>query len=157
MSTNSLTLTLDTEEATRELASQFAQFLSAGDVLLLSGPIGAGKTAFARALITALLAAPEDIPSPTFTLVQTYSPPSFEIWHADLYRLFQPEEVIELGLVEAFDTALCLIEWPDRLGDLAPPSALSLTFQTTTTEGERSVSISWTTSKWTSILGRLST
>lgn len=94
----------------------------------MSGGIGAGKTHFARALILARLQEPEDIPSPTFTLVQTYEAPELTIWHCDLYRLGDPSEVIELGLDEAMDSALCLIEWPDRLGDMAPASALHLAF-----------------------------
>lgn len=97
-------------------------------MLLLDGPIGAGKTHLARALIQARLPNPEDVPSPTFTLVQTYDAGDVEIWHADLYRLSHPDEVLELGLDDAFDTALCLIEWPDRLGSLTPEKALRLRF-----------------------------
>ena len=118
------------EAATTRLAGALAEVLGAGDTLLLEGPIGAGKTYLARALIQALLAragAPaEDVPSPTFTLVQTYQAGALEIWHADLYRLSHPSEVEELGLAEAFDGALVLVEWPDRLGPLAPPGALTL-------------------------------
>ena len=90
----------------------------------------AGKTHFARNLIQSLMAEPEDVPSPTFTLVQAYDTPSGEIWHCDLYRLSAAEEVDELGLTEAFDTAICLVEWPDKLGPLAPRGALTLTFET---------------------------
>ncbi|WER11305.1 tRNA (adenosine(37)-N6)-threonylcarbamoyltransferase complex ATPase subunit type 1 TsaE [Rhodobacter capsulatus] len=104
-----------------------ARILRAGDVLLLDGPIGAGKTHFARALIRARLGGAEDVPSPTFTLVQVYDADP-EIWHADLYRLTHPDEAVELGLEEAFDAAICLIEWPERLGDLAPENALLLQF-----------------------------
>lgn len=71
---------------------------------------------------------PEDVPSPTFTLVQTYEADEVEIWHADLYRLSDPGEVLELGLDAAFESAICLIEWPDRLGDAAPEDTLKLTF-----------------------------
>ncbi|MBL3594788.1 tRNA (adenosine(37)-N6)-threonylcarbamoyltransferase complex ATPase subunit type 1 TsaE [Rhodovulum sulfidophilum] len=131
MSGTRLSLALASEAQTRALAERLAARLGAGDTLLLDGPIGAGKTAFARALIQAAQARagrdPEDVPSPTFTLVQTYEAGPLEIWHADLYRLGHPQEVMELGLDEAFETALCLIEWPDRLGDLAPPGALRLT------------------------------
>jgi tRNA threonylcarbamoyladenosine biosynthesis protein TsaE len=121
---------LPTEAATQALAACIAPRLRPGDTLLLDGGIGAGKTAFARALIRARLGNPaEDVPSPTFTLVQTYPAPGGDIWHADLYRLSHPDEAQELGLTEAMETAICLIEWPDRLADLAPPDALSLSFE----------------------------
>lgn len=109
-------------------ARQLAPQLRAGDVLLLEGPIGAGKTHFARALIQSLLARAEDVPSPTFTLVQTYEGVAFEIWHADLYRLTHPDEALELGLTDAFEAALCLVEWPERLGSDRPETALTLLF-----------------------------
>lgn len=124
-----LDLRLPTSDATARLARALAPKLGAGDVLLLEGPLGAGKTHFARALIQERLAEEglsEDVPSPTFTLVQTYDAGMLEIWHADLYRLTSADEVTELGLEDAFTTALCLVEWPDRLGDAAPASALSL-------------------------------
>lgn len=114
-------------EATDALARRLAPHLRAGDVLLLHGQIGAGKTQFARALIHALGVA-EDVPSPTFTLVQTYEAADFDIWHADLYRLTHPDEAVELGLTEAFETALCLVEWPEKLGTDAPESSLTLRF-----------------------------
>ena len=121
-------LHLDDVTATEALAARLAPVLGAGDTLLLSGPIGAGKTALSRALIRARLGNPaEDVPSPTFTLVQTYSDGETEIWHADFYRLSSPDEVVELGLDEAFETAICLIEWPDRLGELTPRDALHIT------------------------------
>jgi tRNA threonylcarbamoyladenosine biosynthesis protein TsaE len=93
-------------------------------VLLLTGSLGAGKSALARAIIQARLGRAEDVPSPTFTLVQTYEAPGGDLWHADLYRLTHPDEVIELGLEDAFTSAICLIEWPDRLGRLAPQDAV---------------------------------
>ncbi|MEI4471934.1 tRNA (adenosine(37)-N6)-threonylcarbamoyltransferase complex ATPase subunit type 1 TsaE [Frigidibacter sp. MR17.24] len=117
--------------ATEALARRLAPALAAGDVLLLAGEIGAGKTHFARALIQARLAAAgtvEDVPSPTFTLVQTYAPPGQpEIWHADLYRLTDPDEAAELGLEDAFSEAVCLVEWPERLGWMTPADRLELT------------------------------
>jgi len=85
----------------------------------------------ARALIQSVQDIPEDVPSPTFTLVQTYDTRIGEIWHADLYRLTGPDEVIELGLEDAFETAVCLIEWPDRLGDLTPENGLTLDISVT--------------------------
>jgi tRNA threonylcarbamoyladenosine biosynthesis protein TsaE len=124
-------LSLPTPEATTALARRLAPGLGAGDVLLLDGPIGAGKSHFARALILARLNAVglwEEVPSPTFTLVQTYHAGDLEIWHADLYRLTHADEALELGLAEAFTTALCLVEWPDRLGPDLPADALRLEF-----------------------------
>lgn len=127
--TAALTRFLPGPEATAQLGRWLADRLGAGDALLLTGPIGAGKTHLARALIQHRLAAAglaEDVPSPTFTLVQVYTVEGLEIWHADLYRLSHPQEVVELGLDEAFASGLCLVEWPDRLGELAPRNALHL-------------------------------
>ena len=124
-------LILPTPEDTRALAERLAPRLRAGDCLLLSGELGTGKTHFARALIQKRLADAgfmEDVPSPTFTLVQTYDDGTGEIWHADLYRLTSSDELSELGLGDAFGDAICLVEWPERLGDLAPPNAARLTF-----------------------------
>lgn len=131
------------------MAGAIAPRLGPGDVLLLGGGVGAGKTHFARALIQSRLSAPEDVPSPTYTLVQCYATPTCEIWHADLYRLGDPAEVIELGLTEAFDTAICLVEWPDRLGDLAPGKALSLEFAHGSDDETRHLEISWSDPRWT--------
>ncbi|MBZ4689597.1 MAG: ATPase, YjeE family [Cereibacter sp.] len=128
-----LSLSLASEEETARLGAVLATLLRPGDTVLLEGPIGAGKTHLARALIQTRLGHAEDVPSPTFTLVQTYETPEAEIWHADLYRLTHPDEALELGLEAAFDTAICLVEWPDRLGAQLPPDALRLTLHA---EGE---------------------
>jgi tRNA threonylcarbamoyladenosine biosynthesis protein TsaE len=125
-----LTLHLPTEAATTWLGEALAGLLRPGDTVLLEGPIGAGKTHLARALIRFRLGRAEDVPSPTFTLVQTYAAPGAEIWHADLYRLSHPDEVWELGLDDAFRTAICLVEWPDRLGHHLPEDALRIRLTT---------------------------
>lgn len=121
-----LTLILPDEEATARLGVALGGLLRGGDAVLLEGPIGAGKSHLARALIRARLQRMEDVPSPTFTLVQVYEADDCDIWHADLYRLSHPDEVIELGLDEALAHAICLIEWPDRLGRHTPDGALHL-------------------------------
>lgn len=121
-----LTLFLPDEAATSRLGAALALVVQAGDCLLLSGPIGAGKSHLARALIQTRLGHAEEVPSPSFTLVQTYEAVGVDIWHADLYRLSHPDEALELGLSEAFDTAITLVEWPDRLGTSAPHDALRL-------------------------------
>lgn len=122
-------LPLNGPDATAALAASIAPLCRNGDVIALWGGIGAGKSHFARALIATRLAAAgraEDIPSPTFTLVQSYHADGIEIWHSDLYRLTRADEILELGLEDAFDHALCLIEWPDRLGTDLPAHALHL-------------------------------
>ena len=125
MAERALIADLDGEADTSRLARVLAPRLQAGDTVLLEGPIGAGKTHFCRALIRARLGRDEDVPSPTFTLVQTYQA-DVDIWHADLYRLTHPDEARELGLEEAFDQAICLVEWPDRLGRYVPPGAITI-------------------------------
>lgn len=122
-------LPLPDAEATTRLGHALSVVLQPGDTVLLEGPIGAGKSHLARAIIKHRLAQEhrvEDVPSPTFTLVQTYETARAEIWHADLYRLSDPDEVIELGFDTAFQTAICLIEWPDRLGADRPNHALTI-------------------------------
>lgn len=148
MPTRSTSLTFTSPEDTTAFAKACGPKLEVGDTLLLSGPVGAGKTHFARSLIQSLLPVPEDVPSPTFTLVQTYDAGDFEIWHTDLYRLTHADEMIELGLLDAFETALCLVEWPDRLGDLAPNTALSLSFSSPGPETQRDLHLSWTNPRW---------
>ncbi len=111
--------------ATQKLGAAVARLLRAGDVVALWGELGAGKTTLARAVITALGYSGE-VPSPTFTLVQTYDLSPAAVWHFDLYRLDDPEEVIELGLEEAQAGAISLIEWPERMGHLLPSDRLDI-------------------------------
>jgi tRNA threonylcarbamoyladenosine biosynthesis protein TsaE len=126
MDDDSLTFALKDDTETDALGAALAGWLQPGETLLLEGPIGAGKTHLARSLIRARLGRMEDVPSPSFTLVQTYEAEGVEIWHADLYRLSHVDEVMELGLEAAFDRAICLVEWPDRLGELVPLGAFRL-------------------------------
>ena len=153
MTKRSATCRLPSSEATSELACNIARILVPGDVVLLEGPIGAGKTHFARSLIQSLMDVPEDVPSPTFTLVQTYDVPTGELWHADLYRLSHVDEVEELGLIAAFDDAICLIEWPEKLEDLRPENALTLRFSLDEdSEDARQMELVWSADKWDSRL-----
>lgn len=133
-----LILDLPTEAATVALGQRLARVARTGDAILLEGQIGAGKSCLARAFIQARLGRAEEVPSPSFTLVQVYEADGGDIWHADLYRLGHPDEVWELGLDEAFDTAICLVEWPDRLGRHLPPDALRLRLEPLG-EGRRAV------------------
>ena len=103
-----------------ELAVLIGQILNGNDTLLLKGEIGAGKSYFSRKLIQSQQILPEEVPSPTFTLVQTYETSIGEIWHVDLYRLTHADGLIELGLSEAFEDKICLIEWPDLALDMVP-------------------------------------
>jgi tRNA threonylcarbamoyladenosine biosynthesis protein TsaE len=151
-------LDLVQEAATPAFARALAPELEAGDVILLSGPIGAGKTALCRAIIQLRLAeidALEDVPSPTFTLVQSYDLGAVEIWHADLYRLTSPHEAIELGLEDAFESAICLVEWPDRLGDLAPKTALNFELSYGAQDAARTLEIKTSSPKWRACLPKI--
>lgn len=121
-------LTLTGEAETAALGRRVAGLLQPGDTVTLTGPLGAGKTVFARGLIRAFLAA-EDVPSPTFTLVQTYETARFPIWHVDLYRLKSAGEVRELGLDEALERGVLLIEWPDRMGHALPADRLDVVIE----------------------------
>lgn len=111
------------------LAQPLAKALRKGDAIALWGDLGVGKTTFARVLIQTLVGEEIDVPSPTFTLIQTYDSTHGEIWHCDLYRLKEPEEAFELGLEDAFHDAICLIEWPERLGNLLPQRRIDITFK----------------------------
>ena len=111
-------------QATEALGARIAPLLRPGDAVLLEGPLGAGKSALARALLRALLGDPGlHVPSPTFTLVQTYDAPIGPVAHFDLWRLDGPGAVLELGWEEALQ-GVVLVEWPDRLGELRPAEAL---------------------------------
>lgn len=118
-----------TQQALITLVKPLAEALRQGDAVALWGDLGVGKTTFARVLIQALVGEEVDVPSPTFTLVQTYDSPHGEVWHCDLYRLKDPEEAFELGLEDAFHQAICLIEWPERLGSLLPHRRIDITFK----------------------------
>ena len=108
-----------------DLGARLGRALRAGDTVALIGGLGAGKTTLTRGLVQSLLPH-EIVPSPTYTLVQTYDFPNFTLWHCDLYRLEHPDEAYELGLMDAMGEEVCLLEWPDRLGNLLPDEALKI-------------------------------
>jgi tRNA threonylcarbamoyl adenosine modification protein YjeE len=124
------------------LARRLAPLLAPGDVVALWGDLGAGKTAFARALLQTMAGRPIEVPSPTFTLVQTYSLSDLEIWHFDLYRLKQVGEIYELGFEDALSDGLTLIEWPERLGTALPRERLDIHFEDGTDDDHRHVRVS---------------
>jgi len=118
---------LPDEGSTAALAARIAALARPGDTIALRGDLGAGKTSFARAFIRACGDAREEVPSPTFTLVQIYETDSGTIWHFDLYRLKTADEAWELGIEDAFASGISLIEWPERLGPLLPARRLDVT------------------------------
>lgn len=136
-----VTLELPDEAATAALAARLAALARRGDVLALQGDLGCGKTAFARAFINALPGESEEVPSPTFTLVQIYPRGEAEVWHFDLYRLERAEDALELGLEEALAEGISLIEWPERLGGGLPRNALTLAFSFGETAQARRVAL----------------
>jgi len=153
-----LHLTSHAPDETAAIAARLGAGLGAGDVVLLSGAVGAGKSLFARALIQARLASLgryEDVPSPSFTLVQTYDLDGVEIWHADLYRLADPHDALELGLDQAFEEAICLVEWPERLGAFCPASALHVTLEPAADDDARTLRLSATAPRWGQVLRAL--
>jgi tRNA threonylcarbamoyladenosine biosynthesis protein TsaE len=129
--------------ATEALAAALARLARIGDAVLLEGPLGAGKSAFARAFLRAAAGDPAlEVPSPTFTLVQEYETRLGPIHHFDLWRLDGPAGLEELGWDEARD-GIVLVEWPDRLGHLRPDGALTLVLALGETEEQRRAMLAW--------------
>ena len=153
MPTTPIDLDLPSPDATARFARALGAGLEPGDTVLLQGGLGAGKTHLARHLIQSILQTPEDVPSPTFTLIQIYDTRRGPLWHADLYRLGATSEVEETGLLDAFETEICLVEWPERLGDTRPPEALDLALVPDEQDPDaRHMRLTWTDPKWTNRL-----
>jgi tRNA threonylcarbamoyladenosine biosynthesis protein TsaE len=117
---------LDDEAATARLGCAIAAELKPGEAVCLTGPLGAGKSTLARALVRALTTLDEDVPSPTFTLVQFYEGARLKVAHFDLYRLSDADEAYEIGLDEALDDGVAVIEWPERLDGRLPADRLDV-------------------------------
>ena len=123
----------ESEQKTTNIATQLAQKVKIGDIIALYGTLGAGKTAFCRGFIQSLI--PEkEVPSPTFTLLQTYDTPLYPVYHFDMYRLKSPEEAYEIGIEDAFSEGVSLIEWPEKMGNILPKKHISVTLETKGTE-----------------------
>lgn len=133
LSLDSREIALPNADATKALGARVGALMGVGDVVTLGGGLGAGKTTFARGAVSAWMGRDEETPSPTYTLVQTYEGMKGELWHADLYRLKTPDDALELGLIDAFADAACLIEWPEKIRAFLPADHLHIAL---TTDGE---------------------
>src|SRR6476620_5062575 len=134
---SSFTVALANEQATVRLVTDIAASLEPGDLITLSGDLGAGKTTFARALIRHLAGDENiEVPSPTFTLVQTYELPNAAVVHADLYRVGDASELAELGFEDFPEDAIVMLEWPNRAADMLPPDRLDIAFTIDPRRGE---------------------
>jgi tRNA threonylcarbamoyladenosine biosynthesis protein TsaE len=128
---------------TQALATRIAELVQPGDVILLEGGLGSGKSEFARAFLRALTGDPQmDVPSPTFTVVQRYETPCGAVHHFDLWRLDGRADLSEIGWEEARD-GITLVEWPDRLGAQRPTGALTVTLQIVSPTGRRAILSGW--------------
>jgi len=149
-----LIFSLPDETVTRRLGQALAARSRPGDVIALHGGLGAGKTTLARAFIRALTDPDEEVPSPTFTLVQIYEARVGPVWHFDLYRLTHPDDAIELDIDDAFADGISLIEWPERLGTLLPARRLDLRLEEADPPGTRRALLT-PSPVWASRLGDL--
>jgi tRNA threonylcarbamoyladenosine biosynthesis protein TsaE len=136
----------------RQIAIRLANIVKMHDVICLNGDLGSGKTTFAKYFIHALISQEIDVPSPTFTLVQDYKTEKFPIYHFDLYRLKSMEEAYEIGIEDAFDNGVSLIEWADIIKDLLPDDKININLNFAGSEEERSVTISFNQNSSSKIL-----
>jgi len=150
-----ITLELADEAATSRLGAALARVARPGDVILLFGNLGTGKSTLARAFVRTLTSDDEEVPSPTFTLVQAYEAVPADIWHFDLYRLDKPEDSYELGIEDAFVDGISLIEWPERLGSLTPRRRLEVKLAAGDSETSRRATLTSHT-QWDDRLGEIS-
>lgn len=133
-----ISIELNDEQATMRLGQELASVADSGDIIALDGSLGVGKTVLARSFIRSLCGADEEVPSPTFTLVQMYDTlKGGTIWHFDMYRIKCPEEALELGIEDAFFDGISLIEWAEHLGGYLPRNHLKLSLIMSDNENSR--------------------
>ena len=142
------------------LAARIAEACAPRDVIALYGDLGAGKTVFSRAFIRSLGSPDEDVPSPTFTLVQTYDGEKKDgtpltVWHFDLYRIKSAEEIYELGFEDALSDGVCLIEWPERAERLLPKNRLEIAVRAAENANARRIDITPCGKTWENRLDRI--
>ena len=152
-SSKSLILSAFSEQGVQKCGAALAGLTRTGDVIALSGDLGAGKTVFAKAFVRALTNKDEDVPSPTFTLVQMYDGhrdgEDLTIWHFDLYRLKTAEEIYETGFEEALSDGVSLIEWPERAENLLPRNRLIIHLEAPAAQPDkRNITITANTADW---------
>ena len=152
MTKNSFTYISDSEQKTKELGEKLASISKRGDIFALFGTLGMGKSVLSRAFIQKLTNV-EEVPSPTFTLVQGYPLKDYQIYHFDLYRLKSQEEIFELGFEEAAHNDICLIEWPQNMGSYLPADIFSI--EIIPFNNERKITISATSPEKISRLEKL--
>ena len=130
---------IKTQAETEKIAHQIAQIADIGDVIALHGDLGVGKSVFSRAFVRALTSEDEEVPSPTFTLVQMYDADLGDLYHFDMYRLESPDDCLELGIEEAFADGVSLIEWPSKMGAYLPWDCLNIEISHGETETSRTM------------------
>lgn len=131
----------NSEQQTGEIAAHLAVQAKPGDIFLLEGRLGAGKSIFARAFIRTLCGGDTEVPSPTFTLVQTYDSAKGPLWHFDLYRLSDPDEIYDIGWEEALSGGILLVEWPERLGAHIPRATRAIRIEPLNDDTARRIEI----------------
>ena len=146
---------LKNESETGLLAAQLANVSGTGDIIGLIGDLGAGKTAFARAFINAR-GGDVEVPSPTFTIVQVYEFSDINVYHFDLYRIEETEELLELGIEDAFTDGISLIEWPDRMDIYLPSDRLDVIFSSGSNGDARQVTLVGYGKNWINRLAQVS-
>lgn len=148
---NSKEIILDSIEDTKKLATIIAKYLSPGDVITFTGNLGSGKTSFIKYMINSLASTQIDVTSPSFNLLHVYELNNLELWHFDLYRLNNIDEIYELGIEDAFIKGVSLIEWPEIINTILPKDRLDIKLSFSTGEETRKIYFTGF-SRWSEIL-----